>query len=67
MQSSSLFLYVEQSLSVLFFDTAGAKKSTKRNAESVSPLRRRRGLRALDLRRLLEKAGENFRPVEVIR
>ena len=67
MQSSSLFLYVEQSLSVLFFDTAGAKKSTKRNAENVSPLRRRRGLRALDLRRLLEKAGENFRPVEVIR
>ncbi len=67
MQSNSLFLYVEQSLSVLFFDTAGAKKSTKRNAENVSPLRRRRGLRALDLRRLLEKAGENFRPVEVIR
>ena len=42
--SSSLTKHIwniEKILSVLFFDTAGAKKRTKRNAENVSPLRRR--------------------------
>jgi hypothetical protein len=47
----------EKIVSVLF-DTAGAKRT--KNAEKVSRLRARRGLRALDLRRLLKKAGENF-------
>ena len=36
MQVAPLFLYVEIIFSVLFFDTAGAKKRTKRNAEKVS-------------------------------
>ena len=34
---------IEIILSVLFFDTAGAKKRTKRNAENVSRLRARLG------------------------
>ena len=29
---------IETIVSVLFFDTAGAKKSTKRNADAVSPV-----------------------------
>jgi hypothetical protein len=51
-------------MSAFFFDTRGTKKKAwqKRNAaKEVSPLRRRPTLRALDRRRLLKKAGENFR------
>ena len=50
-------------LSAFFFDTKGPKKKAwqKRNAaKGVSPLRRRPTLRALDRRRLLKKACENF-------
>ena len=50
-------------MSAFFFDTRGPKKKAwqKRNAaKGVSPLRRRPTLRALDRRRLLKKAGENF-------
>ena len=50
-------------MSAFFFDTRGTKKKAwqKRNAaKGVSPLRRRPTLRALDRRRLLKKAGENF-------
>jgi len=64
MQGSSLMFYIEVFLSVLF-GTAGAKRT--KNAEIISPLRRRRGLRALDLRKLLEKFDQNFHPVRVNR
>ena len=50
-------------MSAFFFDTRGPKKKAwqKRNAaKGISPLRRRPTLRALDQRRLLKKAGENF-------
>ncbi len=57
MQSNSLYCLCEKTVSVLF-EQRGPKRTKK--AEKVSPLRRRRGLRALDLRRLLEKAGENL-------
>ena len=49
---------IEIILSVLF-DGIAAKR-TKNGVSGVSRLRARRGLRALDLRRLLKKAGENF-------
>ena len=53
----------EEILSVLF-GTAGAKKnifaSQIKRRKRVSPLRRRRGLRALDLRKLLKKFDQNF-------
>jgi hypothetical protein len=51
-------LLCEKTLSVLFGKIAA--KRTKNGVWRVSRLRARRGLRALDLRRLLKKAGENF-------
>jgi hypothetical protein len=50
--------HIEKILSVLF-DTAGAKR-TKNAIKGISPLRSRRGLRALDLRKLLKKFDQNF-------
>ena len=43
-----------------FFLSKEAQKEPKTPFKRVSRLRARRGLRALDLRRLLKKAGENF-------
>jgi hypothetical protein len=51
--------YTEEIFSVLFAHI-GAKR-TKNAVWGISPLRRRRGLRALDLRKLLEKFDQNFR------
>ena len=48
----------EEALSVLFGKIAA--KRTKNGVYGVSPLRRRRGLRALDLRKLLKKFDQNF-------
>ena len=50
-------------LCVLFFDTAGAKKRTKRNAEIISRLRARGGLCALHPHKLLKKFDQNFHHV----
>ena len=50
--------YIEKTLSVLFAHI-GAKR-TKNAVLDISPLRRRRGLRALDLRKLLKKFDQNF-------
>jgi hypothetical protein len=54
----TLGILCEKILSVLFGKIAA--KRTKNGVWRVSRLRARRGLRALDLRRLLKKAGENF-------
>ncbi len=68
MQGSSLSFCVEIILSVLFLGYVAARKRTKKNGDrSVSRLRARRGLRALDLRKLLKKFDQNFYPVKVIR
>ena len=50
--------YIEKTLSVPFAHI-GAKR-TKNAVWGVSPLRRRRGLRALDQRKLLKKFDQNF-------
>jgi hypothetical protein len=54
----TLGILCEEALSVLF--EQGGPKRTKKAVWRISRLRARRGLRALDLRRLLKKAGENF-------
>ena len=55
--------YTEEIFSVLFAHI-GAKR-TKNAVWGISPLRRRRGLRALDLRKLLKKFDQNFRECRV--
>ena len=65
MQGSSLMFYIEVISSVLF--CASRRKKEPKNAvlECFARCDERRGLRALDLRRLLKKAGENFSRVGV--
>ena len=67
MQGSSLMFYIEVISSVLF--CASRRKKEPKNAvlECFARCDERRGLRALDLRKLLEKFDQNFHPVRVIR
>jgi hypothetical protein len=58
---SLLEILCEETDSVLF--EQGAAKRTKNSAGKVSRLRARRGLRALDLRKLLKKFDQNFQSV----
>ena len=63
--------YIEKTVSVLFLDYVAARKKNifatqiKERREVISRLRARRGLRALDLRKLLKKFDQNFSSIVV--